>query len=95
VAQELERHAAEAGRRVRCLVQVNVGGEDQKNGASEDRSAFSRQPAAYPHPGRRFDGHPAVSVDPESGPTVLSSPPGAPGHAGREGVPPSPTSPWG
>jgi hypothetical protein len=36
LAQEMERHAAEAGRRVRCLVQVNVGGEDQKNGASED-----------------------------------------------------------
>ena len=36
LAHELERHAAEAGRRVRCLVQVNVGGEDQKNGASED-----------------------------------------------------------
>ena len=36
LAQEMERHAAEAGRRVRCLVQVNVGGEGQKNGASED-----------------------------------------------------------
>lgn len=36
LAQELERHAAEAGRRVRCLIEVNVGGEDQKNGASED-----------------------------------------------------------
>ena len=35
LAQELERHAGEAGRRVRCLVQVNVGGEEQKNGASE------------------------------------------------------------
>ena len=36
LAQELERHAADAGRRVRCLVQVNVGGEAQKNGASEE-----------------------------------------------------------
>jgi len=35
LAHELERHAVEAGRRVRCLVQVNVGGEEQKNGASE------------------------------------------------------------
>ena len=35
LAHELERHALEAGRRVRCLVQVNVGGEEQKNGASE------------------------------------------------------------
>ena len=36
LAHELERHAVEAGRRVRCLVQVNVGDEAQKNGASED-----------------------------------------------------------
>ena len=36
LAQELERYAAEAGRRVRCLIQVNVGGEEQKNGASEE-----------------------------------------------------------
>jgi PLP dependent protein len=36
LAQELERHAAEAGRRVRCLIEVNVGGEGQKSGASED-----------------------------------------------------------
>jgi pyridoxal phosphate enzyme (YggS family) len=35
LAHELERNAGEAGRRVRCLVQVNVGGEEQKNGASE------------------------------------------------------------
>ncbi len=36
LAQELERHAAEAGRRVRCLIEVNVGGEEQKSGAPED-----------------------------------------------------------
>jgi pyridoxal phosphate enzyme (YggS family) len=36
LAQELERHAAEAGRRVRCLIEVNVGGEEQKQGASKD-----------------------------------------------------------
>jgi len=36
LAEELERHAAETGRRVRCLIQVNVGGEEQKNGASEE-----------------------------------------------------------
>lgn len=36
LAQELERHAAEAGRRIRCLIEVNVGGEEQKDGASED-----------------------------------------------------------
>jgi pyridoxal phosphate enzyme (YggS family) len=35
LAHEIERHAGEAGRRVRCLVEVNVGGEEQKNGASE------------------------------------------------------------
>ena len=35
LAHELERHAEDAGRLVRCLVQVNVGGEEQKNGASE------------------------------------------------------------
>ena len=36
LAHEIERHAGDAGRRVRCLVQVNVGGEEQKNGVSED-----------------------------------------------------------
>lgn len=36
LAEELDRHAAESGRRLRCLVQVNLGGEEQKNGASED-----------------------------------------------------------
>jgi len=36
LADELDRHAEEAGRRLRCLVQVNVGGEVQKNGASEE-----------------------------------------------------------
>ncbi len=36
LADDLERHAAEAGRRLRCLVQVNVGGEAQKNGAPEE-----------------------------------------------------------
>jgi len=35
LAHELELQAEDAGRRVRCLVQVNVGGEEQKNGASE------------------------------------------------------------
>ena len=36
LAHELDRHAGEAGRLVRCLVQVNVGGEAQKNGAPEE-----------------------------------------------------------
>jgi len=36
LAHEIERHAGDAGRKVRCLVQVNVGDEAQKNGASED-----------------------------------------------------------
>lgn len=36
LAQELDRHAGEAGRRLRCLIQVNVGGEAQKNGAPEE-----------------------------------------------------------
>jgi len=49
LADELHRHSAEAGRRVRCLVQVNVGGEAQKNGVSEDEvrpllEAVSRLP---------------------------------------------------
>jgi len=35
LAEELERHAREAGRQVRCLIQVNVGGEEQKSGAPE------------------------------------------------------------
>ena len=35
LAEELERHARETGRRVRCLIQVNVGGEEQKSGAPE------------------------------------------------------------
>jgi pyridoxal phosphate enzyme (YggS family) len=36
LAHELDRHAGDAGRRLRCLVQVNVGGEAQKNGALEE-----------------------------------------------------------
>jgi PLP dependent protein len=36
LAHELDRHAGDAGRRLRCLVQVNVGGETQKNGAPEE-----------------------------------------------------------
>jgi len=36
LAHELDRYAGEAGRRLRCLVQVNVGGEAQKNGVSEE-----------------------------------------------------------
>ena len=36
LAHEIERHAGDAGRQVRCLVQVNVGDEEQKDGASED-----------------------------------------------------------
>jgi pyridoxal phosphate enzyme (YggS family) len=35
LARELDRHAEEAGRKLRCLIQVNVGGEAQKNGVSE------------------------------------------------------------
>jgi pyridoxal phosphate enzyme (YggS family) len=35
LAHELDRHAGEAGRRLRCLIQVNVGGETQKNGVAE------------------------------------------------------------
>jgi pyridoxal phosphate enzyme (YggS family) len=33
LARELNRHAAEAGKHVRCLLQVNVGSETQKSGA--------------------------------------------------------------
>jgi len=36
LANELELSGAQMGRRVRCLVQVNVGGEAQKNGVAED-----------------------------------------------------------
>jgi pyridoxal phosphate enzyme (YggS family) len=35
LAEEIDRHAREAGRRIRCLVQVNLGEEEQKNGVSE------------------------------------------------------------
>jgi pyridoxal phosphate enzyme (YggS family) len=34
LAQELGRHTEEAGRRLRCLVEVNVGEETQKSGAA-------------------------------------------------------------
>ncbi|MFB3818115.1 MAG: YggS family pyridoxal phosphate-dependent enzyme [Candidatus Methylomirabilales bacterium] len=32
LAEELDRHGAQAGKTVRCLVEVNVGGEAQKSG---------------------------------------------------------------
>jgi pyridoxal phosphate enzyme (YggS family) len=35
LAEEIDRHAREAGRRVRCLIEVNLGQETQKNGVSE------------------------------------------------------------
>jgi PLP dependent protein len=35
LARELERHAEEAGKRLRCLVEVNLGGEAQKSGETE------------------------------------------------------------
>jgi pyridoxal phosphate enzyme (YggS family) len=36
LAQTLDRHGREAGRVVRCLVEVNLGGEAQKSGISEE-----------------------------------------------------------
>jgi hypothetical protein len=66
LAHELERHALEAGRRVRCLVQVNVGGEEQKNGASESEVRPLLEPQVDAPLGRRIDGHPAVPFDPEA-----------------------------
>lgn len=36
LAQELDHRAQDAGRQLRCLVQVNVGGEAQKDGALEE-----------------------------------------------------------
>lgn len=49
LADELHRQSTEVGGRVRCLVQVNVGGEVQKNGVSENEvrpllEAVSRLP---------------------------------------------------
>lgn len=35
LAQALDRHGSEAGKRVRCLVEVNLGGEASKSGAME------------------------------------------------------------
>jgi pyridoxal phosphate enzyme (YggS family) len=35
LAEDLNRHAGEAGKRLRCLVQVNLGEEPQKSGAAE------------------------------------------------------------
>lgn len=35
LAQTLDRHGREAGRRVRCLVEVNLGGEESKSGTKE------------------------------------------------------------
>jgi PLP dependent protein len=35
LARELERHAEEAGKDLRCLVEVNLGGESQKSGEAE------------------------------------------------------------
>jgi pyridoxal phosphate enzyme (YggS family) len=35
LAEELDRHGAQAGKVVRCLVEVNVGGEAQKSGLPE------------------------------------------------------------
>jgi pyridoxal phosphate enzyme (YggS family) len=35
LVQALDRHGREAGKRVRCLVEVNLGGEESKGGAKE------------------------------------------------------------
>lgn len=39
LAAELARHAEQAGRRMDCLVQVNVGGEEQKSGCATEEAA--------------------------------------------------------
>ena len=35
LAQTLDRHGREAGKRIRCLVEVNLGGEESKSGTKE------------------------------------------------------------
>ena len=50
LAEEIDRHAREAGRRIRCLIQVNLGEEEQKNGASEKEVRVLLEAAArLPH----------------------------------------------
>lgn len=36
LAQELDRHGRQAGKEVRCLIEVNLGGEESKSGTRED-----------------------------------------------------------
>jgi len=36
LAEEIDRHAAEAGKVQRCLIEVNLGGEAQKGGVAEE-----------------------------------------------------------
>jgi pyridoxal phosphate enzyme (YggS family) len=36
LAQELDKHGGQAGKTVRCLVEVNLGGEEQKSGTTEE-----------------------------------------------------------
>ena len=50
LAEELDRQARDAGKRIRCLVEVNLGAERQKNGVSEKEiRALLEAAARLPH----------------------------------------------
>jgi pyridoxal phosphate enzyme (YggS family) len=50
LARELDRHAEEAGKNLRCLVEVNLGGESQKSGeAEEELRALLAEASRFSH----------------------------------------------
>lgn len=55
LARELGRRAAALGRRIECMIEVNVGGEAQKAGVAPDKTAALVQECATP-PGLRVVG---------------------------------------
>lgn len=66
LAQEIERQAQRAGRRLPVLVEVNIGREDAKSGvAPEDAESFAEAAAAFPH--LEIQGLMAVPPVPEGG----------------------------
>jgi pyridoxal phosphate enzyme (YggS family) len=68
LGEALERHAAQAGRRLETLIQVDVSGEPQKGGVAPDAlGALLAASAAWPH--LRVTGLmaiPAAAADPEA-----------------------------
>ncbi len=49
LARDLDRHGAQAGKVVRCLVEVNLGGEASKAGTTEEGLRPLLEMAALPH----------------------------------------------